>query len=188
MREPSGAGGSTGDSVGEGARSRGGAVGSMCRGEVRVLEAGSGGDGYSSPSDAGGWQTSGARTVQIGGCQTTVVEEAGAGVRAGIFKERALEVTFEEWVLEGTFEERALEDQRPPPCTAVPDVSSAPPQPRRDGGLGSGPGVDLARSSPGEMVRGDPFLARVHSTKAAKSSRGPSSDDSALLAVFRLAS
>ncbi len=115
MREPGGAGGSTGD-------------GSMCRGGVRVSEAGSGGEGYSSPSDAGGWQTSGARTVKIGGCQTTVVE-AGAGVRAGIFKERALEVPFEEWVLEGTFEERALEDQRPPPCPAVPDISSAPPQP-----------------------------------------------------------
>ncbi len=59
---------------------------------------------------------------------------------------------------------------------------------RGDCGLGSGSGVDLARSSSGETVRGDPFLARVHSTKAAKSSRGPSSDDSALLAVFRLAS
>ncbi len=31
-------------------------------------------------------------------------------------------------------------------------------------------------------------LTRVHSTKAEKSSRGPSSDDSALHAVFRLAS
>ncbi len=50
--------------------------------------------------------------------------------------------------------------------------------PRGDGGLGSGSGVDLARSSSGETVRGDPFLTRVHSTKAAKSSRGPSSDDS----------
>ncbi len=43
--------------------------------------------------------------------------------------------------------------------------------PRGDGGLGSGSGVDLARSSSGQMVSGDPFLARVHSTKAAKSSR-----------------
>ncbi len=43
--------------------------------------------------------------------------------------------------------------------------------PRGDGGLGSGSGVDLARSSSGETVRGDPFLTRVHSTKAAKSSR-----------------
>ncbi len=60
--------------------------------------------------------------------------------------------------------------------------------PRGDGGLGSGSGVDLARSSSGETVRGDPFLARVHSTKAAKSSRGPSSDDSTLHAVFRLVS
>ncbi len=32
------------------------------------------------------------------------------------------------------------------------------------------------------------FLARVHSTKAAKSSREPTSDDSALHAVFRLES
>ncbi len=40
----------------------------------------------------------------------------------------------------------------------------------------------------GQMVSGDPFLARVHSTKAAKSSQGPSLDDSALLAVFKLAS
>ncbi len=39
----------------------------------------------------------------------------------------------------------------------------------------------------GHKVNGDPCLARVHS-KTAKSSRGPSSDDSALLAVFRLAS
>ncbi len=58
--------------------------------------------------------------------------------------------------------------------------------------LGCGSGVDLARLSSGETVRGevrgDPFLARVHSTKAVKSSRGPSSDDSTLLAVFRLAS
>ncbi len=59
--------------------------------------------------------------------------------------------------------------------------------PRGDGGLGSGSGVDLARASSGETVRGDPFFTRVHSTKAAKSSRGPSSDDSALLVVFRLA-
>ncbi len=50
---------------------------------------------------------------------------------------------------------------------------------RGDDGLGTGSGVDLARSSSGEMVRGDPFLARVHSTKAANSSRGPSSDDTA---------
>ncbi len=40
---------------------------------------------------------------------------------------------------------------------------------RGDGGLGTGSGVDLARSSSGQTVRGDPFLARVHSTKAAKS-------------------
>ncbi len=60
--------------------------------------------------------------------------------------------------------------------------------PRGDGGLGSGSGVDLARSSTVQMVRGDPLLARVHSTKAVKSSRGQSSDDSVLLAVFRLAS
>ncbi len=51
-----------------------------------------------------------------------------------------------------------------------------------------GSGVDLARSFSGQTVRGDPFLTRVHSMKAAKSSRGPSSDDSALHAVFRLAS
>ncbi len=65
-------------------------------------------EGYSSPGDAGGWQTHGARTVQQGaegerrGCQTTAVEEAGAGGRAGIF---------EEW---------ALEDLTPPPCPAHP--------------------------------------------------------------------
>ncbi len=39
----------------------------------------------------------------------------------------------------------------------------------REIGLGTGSGVDLARSSSGQTVRGDPFLARVHSTKAAKS-------------------
>ena len=58
---------------------------------------------------------------------------------------------------------------------------------RRDGGwLVSGSGVGLARSSMGQTVRGDPFLARVHSTNAAKSSRGPSSDDNALHLEFRL--
>ncbi len=59
---------------------------------------------------------------------------------------------------------------------------------RGDGGLGTGSGEDLARSSSVETVKGDPFLARVHSTNAANSARGPSSDDSALHAVFRLAS
>ncbi len=59
---------------------------------------------------------------------------------------------------------------------------------RGDGGLGTGSGVDLARSSSWETVRGDPFLDRVHSMKAANSARGPSSDDSALHAAFRLAS
>ncbi len=43
------------------------------------------------------------------------------------------------------------------------------------------------RSSSWETVRGDPFLTRVHSTKVAKSSRGPSSDDSALQRVVRIA-
>ncbi len=37
-----------------------------------------------------------------------------------------------------------------------------------DGGLGSGSGVELPRSSTGQMVRGNPFLASIHSTKAAK--------------------
>ncbi len=37
------------------------------------------------------------------------MEEAGAGGRAGIFEERALEGIFEERALEGTFEERGLE-------------------------------------------------------------------------------
>ncbi len=53
--------------------------------------------------------------------QPTAVEEAGVGGRACIFEERALEGIFEEWV---------LEDLTPPPCPAVPDVSSAHPQPR----------------------------------------------------------
>ncbi len=74
---------------------------------------------------------------------------------------------FEEGALEGIFEERRAGGE---------------------GGLGTGSGVDLARSSSGQTVRGDPFLARVHSTKAAKSSRGPTSDNSALHAVFRLES
>ncbi len=59
---------------------------------------------------------------------------------------------------------------------------------RGDGGLGTGSGVDLARSSSVETLKDDPFLARVHSTNAANSARGPSSDDSALHVVFRLAS
>ncbi len=40
--------------------------------------------------------------------------EAGAGGRAGIFEERALEGIFEERALEGTFEEQALKDLKPP--------------------------------------------------------------------------
>ncbi len=32
---------------------------------------------------------------------------------------------------------------------------------RRDGGLGTESGVNLARSSSGQTVRGDPFLSRV---------------------------
>ncbi len=102
-REP---GGSTGDGGGEGARSRGGAAGSTGRSRVQASEAGGIGEGYSSPSNTGGWQNHGARTIQIrgrgragGGCQMTAVEEAG------IFEERALE---------GTFEERVLEVREPP--------------------------------------------------------------------------
>ncbi len=41
------------------------------------------------------------------GCQTTAVEEAGAGGRAGIFEERALEGILEERALEGTLEARS---------------------------------------------------------------------------------
>ncbi len=59
---------------------------------------------------------------------------------------------------------------------------------RGDGGLGTGSGVELARSSSELTVKGDPFLTSVHSTKAAKSSRGPCSDDGALHEVFKLAS
>ncbi len=48
----------------------------------------------------------------------TAVEEAGAGGRARIFEELALEGTLEdvfgEQALEGTFEERALENLKPP--------------------------------------------------------------------------
>ncbi len=48
----------------------------------------------------------------------TAVEEAGAGGRAGIFEELALEGAledvFREQALEGTFEERALENLKPP--------------------------------------------------------------------------
>ncbi|XP_052451391.1 serine/arginine repetitive matrix protein 5-like [Carassius gibelio] len=58
---------------------------------------------------------------------------------------------------------------------------------RPDGGwLVSGSRVELARSSMGQTVRGDPFLARVHSTNAANSSRGPSSGENALHLEFRL--
>ncbi len=59
---------------------------------------------------------------------------------------------------------------------------------RGDGRLGTGSGVALARSPSELMVNGDPCLTNVHSTKAAKSSRGPSSDDGALHAMFKLAS
>ncbi len=67
MREPGGAGGSMGDGGGEGARSRGGATGSTDRDGVRTSEAGGGDEGNSSPSDAGGWQSRGARTALMEG-------------------------------------------------------------------------------------------------------------------------
>ncbi len=57
-------------------------------------------------------------------------DSGGGGRSAGIFDERALEGTFDERVVEGTFEEQALEHRKPPPCPAVPDLSSAHPQPR----------------------------------------------------------
>ncbi len=44
-----------GDGGGKGARSRGGATGSMDRDGVRASEAGGGDEGNSSPGDAGGW-------------------------------------------------------------------------------------------------------------------------------------
>ncbi len=74
-----------------------------------------------------------ARTVQIGGWGWAGVltdDSGGGGRSAGIFDERALEGTFDERVVEGTFEERALEHRKPPPCPAVPDLSSVHPQPR----------------------------------------------------------
>ncbi len=40
----------------------------------------------------------------------------------------------------------------------------------------------------GKRVNGDPCLPSVHSTKVAKFARGPSSDDGALHAMFKLAS
>ncbi len=40
---------------GVGARNRGGVDGSTGRGRIRAEEAGGGGEGYSSPGDAGGW-------------------------------------------------------------------------------------------------------------------------------------
>ncbi len=51
---------------------------------------------------------------------------------------------------------------------------------RGDGGLGTGSGVEPARFSWEQAGNGDPFLARVHSTKVVKSARGPYSDNSAL--------
>ncbi len=89
------------------------------------------------------------------GCQTTAVEEAGVGGRAGISEERALEGTFEGRALEnlkppqgwtgpaGTTEKgegafstpaQSPSQSNPPPCPAVPDVESAHPQPRCRGG------------------------------------------------------
>ncbi len=59
---------------------------------------------------------------------------------------------------------------------------------RWDGGLDSGSGVVLVRSSSEQTVSGDPFLASIHSTKAVKSTRGPSSDYGTLHTGFRLAS
>ncbi len=59
---------------------------------------------------------------------------------------------------------------------------------RGDGGLGTGSGVELARFSWEQVGNGDPFLASVHSTKAEKVGRRPSSDNTALHAMFKLAS
>ncbi len=57
---------------------------------------------------------------------------------------------------------------------------------RGDGGLGTGSGV--GRFSWEQVGNGDSFLASVHSTKAAKFAQGPSSDDGALHAMFKLTS
>ncbi len=109
------------------------------------------------------------------GCQTTAAEEAGAGGRAGIF------------------EERALEDLKPPqgwtrePRMALRHRWARAGAPHHGEMVGWALGLE-SRSSSWETVRGDPFLARVHSTKAVNSARGPSSDDSALHTVLRLAS
>ncbi len=59
---------------------------------------------------------------------------------------------------------------------------------RGDGGLATGSGVALARFSWEQAGNGDPFLTNVHSTKAVKFARGPSSDDDALYTEFKLAS
>ncbi len=59
---------------------------------------------------------------------------------------------------------------------------------RSDGGLGSGPVVELVRSSSGTTVNRDSFFVSIHSTKEAKSTRGPYLDEGALHARFRLAS
>ncbi len=69
----------------EGARSHGGAAGSMGRGEVRDSEAGSGDKGSSSHDADGDWQTRGDPTAQMWaegeqrGCQNTAVAKVRTG-------------------------------------------------------------------------------------------------------------
>ncbi len=67
--EPGGASGLMGHGGKEGTRSNGGAAVSTGRGRVWGLETGGGGGdkGFSSQGDDGGWQTCGARTIQMVG-------------------------------------------------------------------------------------------------------------------------
>ncbi len=113
MREPGGASGQMGHGGEEGARSHGGAGGSTGRGRVRASEAelreppttATLEDGSPAELAPHRWWAEGEQR----GCQTTAVEEAGVGGRAGIFEERALEGALEAQTLECTFEEQALE-------------------------------------------------------------------------------
>lgn len=54
-----------------------------------------------------------------------------------------------------------------------PQLSSLALASSGDGRLGSGSGVGLVTSSSGQMVEANPLFTCTHSTKVAKSSRGP---------------
>ncbi len=117
------------------------------------------------------------------GCQTTVVEEAGSHTLTDVISSSGSAAILSSVAPCGDGSSVAAGSGAP--SAVGSGMRSAQ---RGDGGLGTGSGVELARFSWEQVGNGYPFLASVPSTKAAKLARGPSSDNGALHAMFKLAS